>query len=110
MASKQTRYYVSEAEAKITTTTTTTTPGTLTVAAKDEKGLMITGFEVGSDKLFFAGRGDLSADEFKSFFSMNMDDVTGDGVADTTIGLTNSSWSVTLVGVHDATLSELAYV
>lgn len=69
-------------------------------------------FEWSKDRLEFAGLGatpDDARDMFLSMFSLSQQDVNGDGKLDSVLTLaSDSSWSLTLIGVNGYDLEQLA--
>jgi VCBS repeat-containing protein len=92
--------------ATVATPTDESTPDTVSVTA-ETPSQEIHNFDVGSDTLSFEGLEGLTREQIGTFFSQNVSDRDGDGVLDTTISLSNDSWSVTLLGVNGVDMHDL---
>jgi hypothetical protein len=99
--SNNTRYI-----ATVATPTDKSTPDTVSVTA-ETPSQEIHNFDVGSDTLSFQGLEGLTKEQIGTFFSQDVSDRDGDGVLDTTISLSNDSWSVTLLGVNGVDMHDL---
>lgn len=80
--------------------------GTTTTVTSGDGLDTIADFTWGADQLQFQGLGGLTLDQFTSFFALTEADVNGDTIADTTLGLADNTWGVTLLGVSGHTEAE----